>query len=316
MTLELYQKASDVKSGKKLKTIQLKPFSEREQTIVLQPRRKDEPTESEPSESIPTDSNPTASSNSSETKPPIQEPNPWYDVTIQSSDNNNPKAFTGWYALLAYPEDSSPKLKNMYKMFDSKGKCMLSFQKSDYEALESPSKIWLYQNEADLLSKQKPNVIVNFSISSGSYSGGYQGEPLYTIVVKAKPPENKSNNLESVSGDYSSYMIQDDWFMPGEGMMEIDQKKSYGPWEKPSADVWMHYNGPSLTFKSYSDPYNTEYVLEKLSDSRYVLVINNNGTIITHTVEILSAGYSAKYTYLRETEAGERLMQINMLEKK
>ncbi len=315
MTLELYRTTSDIKIGKKLQTIQLKPFSESEQTVVLKPRKKVGPAESEPSESSETDSNP-ATSNPPDTKQPVQDANPWYDVTIQSSDNTRPKAFTGWYAVLAYPEDSAPDLKNMYKSFDSRGKCMLSFQESDYEALESPSEIWLYQNEADLLSKQKPNVIVNFSISSGSYSGGYQGEPLYTIVVKAKPPENKPDILESISGDYASYMIRSELFIPGEGMMQIDKKESFTPWEKPSADIWLHYNGPSLTFKSYADPNNTEYVLEKLSDSRYVLVIKKDSTTITHTVEIQSTGYSAKYTFLSETEGGQRTMQIYMLEKK
>ncbi len=315
MTLELYRTADDVKRGKKLKTIQLEHFSENEQTVVLQPRVKDEPTVSEPVESTPEESVADESGHTT-TEPPYQEENPWYDVTIQSADNNRPNAFAGWYAVLAYPENSSPDLKNMYKPFNSKGKCMLSFQESDYEALESPSKIWLYQNEADLLGKHKPNVIVNFSISSGSYSGEYQGEPLYTVLVKANPPAEKTDILESISGDYNSYMIRSELFIPGEGMMQIDMKEDFTPWEKPSADIWLHYNGLSLTFKSYADPNNTEYVLEKLSDSRYVLVINKDSTTITHTVEIQSAGYSAKYTFLSETEGGQRTMQIYMLEKK
>jgi len=315
MTLELYQKASDVKSGKKLKTIQLKPFSEREQTIVLQPRRKDEPTESEPSESIPTDSNPTASSNSSETKPPIQEPNPWYDVTIVSLDNTNPKAFAGWYAVLEYPKDMHVELEDMLAMFDNTGKCILRFQKSDYEALESPSKIWLYQYKEDLLSKKKPDVIVSFSLS-GSYSGEYSGEPLYTILVKAKPKGNKDDILNSISGDYSSYMIRAELFIPGEGMMQIDKKEDYEPWEKPSAEVWLHYNGPSLTLKSYSDPYLTEHVLEKFSDTRYEITYQNGTTTVTHTVEIISVGHRAKYTFLSETEGGQRNLSVYILEKK
>ena len=314
MTLELYRTSADVKSGNVLKMVRLEPFSENVQTVVLQPRKKDEPDESQPPETNPTESQPP------ETNPPVSQPpvqdNPWYDVTIQSSDNTRPKAFAGWYAVLEYPDNSSPDLKSMYKPFNSNGKCMLSFQESDYEALESPSSIWLYQNEADLLSKRKPNVTVKFSISSGSYEGKYQGEPLYTILVRAKPPENKPDILESISGDYASYMIQSELFIPGEGMMEIDKKESFTQWEKPSADVWLHYNGPSLTFKSYADPYATEHVLEKLSDSRYEKEYQQGSTTIKHTVEIISAGHSAKYSFLSDTEGGQRILQIFMLEMK
>lgn len=315
MTLELYRTAGDIKSRKMLKTITLKPFSENKQTIILEPREDNQTDEPEPIASEETD-NPNPTSAPPTTAGPVKEPNPWYDVVIQSSDNTNPKAFAGWYAVLAYPDNSSPDLKNMYKAFDSRGICKLSFQEADYKALESPSKIWLYQNVADLLSKKKPDVITSFSIASGSYAGGYQGEALYVINVKAKPKENKPNILESITGDYSSYMTRSELFIPGEGMMQIDKKEQYQPWEKPSADIWLHYNGPSLTLKSYADPYLTEYVLEKFSDAHYELVIEKGTTTVTHTVDIISAGSRAKYTFLSETEGGQRNLSEYILDKK
>lgn len=311
MTLELYKTSDDIKNRKILKAITLKPFSENKQTIILEPQEDNQTEDAEPTTGEETDN-----SDPKGVPPITKRPNPWYDVIIQSSDNTNPNAFAGWYAVLAYPDNSSPNLKSMYKGFDSKGICKLSFQESDYKALESPSKIWLYQNVADLLSKKKPDVIASFSIASGSYAGGYQGEALYIINVKAKPKENKPDILESITGDYSSYMIRNELFIPGEGMMQIDKKEQYQPWEKPSADVWLHYNGPSLTLKSYGDPYLTEYVLEKISDSYYELVIQKGTTTVTYTVDIISAGSRAKYTFLSETDGGQRNLSEYILEMK
>lgn len=285
MTLEMYRTSADIKSGKKLKSVTLKSFSENTQTVVLEPRKVNQTEETEPASSEDTDSS-TPTSVPPVTKEPVKEANPWYDATIVSLDNTNPKAFAGWYAVLEYPKDMHVELEDMLAMFDNTGKCILRFQKSDYEALESPSKIWLYQYKEDLLSKKKPDVIASFSLS-GSYSGEYSGEPLYTILVKAKPKGNKDDILNSISGDYSSYMIRAELFIPGEGMMQIDKKEDYEPWEKPSAEVWLHYNGPSLTLKSYSDPYLTEYVLEKFSDTRYEITYQNGTTTVTHTVEII-----------------------------
>lgn len=316
MTLELYKTADDIKNRKTIKTITIKPFSESKQTIILEPREKDQTEEPEPTIGEEIDNNEPTGVPPTITEAPVKEPNPWYDVIIQSSDNTNPKAFAGWYAVLAYPGNISPDLKSMYKAFDSKGICKLSFQESDYKALESPSKIWLYQNVADLLSKKKPDVIASFSIASGSYAGGYQGESLYSITVRAKPKENKPDILESITGDYSSYMIRNELFIPGEGMMQIDKKEQYQPWEKPSADVWLHYNGPSLTLKSYGDPYLTEYILEKLSDSHYKLVLQKETTTVTYTVDIISAGSRAKYTFLSETDGGQRNLTEYILEMK
>mgnify|MGYP000854141818 CR=1 FL=1 len=312
MTVELYRTTDDIKNGKMLKSVKLTPFSQNTQTIVLEPKQVDQTDESGAASSQDAISSTPSSSSPSQ---PVKEANPWYDVTIVSLDNDNPRAFAGWYAVLEYPKDMNVKLKDMLAMFDNKGKCVLRFQKSDYEALESPSKIWLYQSREDLLSKKKPDVTVSFSLS-GSYSGEYFGEPLYTILVRAKPKENKEDNLNSISGDYSSYMTRSELFIPGEGMMQIDKKENYEPWEKPSADVWLHYNGPSLTLKSYGDPYLTEHVLEKFSDSRYELTYRNGTTTVTHTVEILSAGYRAKYTFLSETDGGQRNLSVYILEKK
>ena len=314
MTLELYRTSADIKSGKKLKSVTLKSFSENTQTVVLEPRKVNQTEETEPASSEDTDSS-TPTSVPPVTKEPVKEANPWYDATIVSLDNTNPKAFAGWYAVLEYPKDMHVELEDMLAMFDNTGKCILRFQKSDYEALESPSKIWLYQYKEDLLSKKKPDVIASFSLS-GSYSGEYSGEPLYTILVKAKPKGNKDDILNSISGDYSSYMIRAELFIPGEGMMQIDKKEDYEPWEKPSAEVWLHYNGPSLTLKSYSDPYLTEYVLEKFSDTRYEITYQNGTTTVTHTVEIISVGHRAKYTFLSETEGGQRNLSVYILEKK
>lgn len=68
---------------------------------------------------------------------------------------------------------------------------MSRFLPPDYEGLESPSQISLNKNKADLLNKEKPDLVVNFSLASASYAGEYSGEPLYKLTVKAKPPEDK-----------------------------------------------------------------------------------------------------------------------------
>ncbi|MDD4036662.1 MAG: hypothetical protein PHS45_05025, partial [Bacilli bacterium] len=191
MELELYKTAKDVKSGKKALTVTLNPFSESEQTVTLQPRKVNE--EIEDSDNIPseTDKPPVITA-------PIQEDNPWYEVTIKATDNS--KAFAGWSAVLQYPDNSSPDLKNMYKDFSSKGECILYIQKSDYDGLESSPQIWLYKSKTDLLAKAKPNQRVSFSLTSASYSGELHGEPLYKMIVKVKPLDDKPDILESISG--------------------------------------------------------------------------------------------------------------------
>lgn len=279
MNLELYKTAADVREGKnKLKTITLNPFTEPEQTVLVQPRQVDvtEPEEPEP-EPKP------------EPKPPIAEENPWYDVTVKALDNS--KVFSGWSAVLQYPKDSFPDLQVMLAEFDRKGQCLLSFQRSDYEGLESPSQIWLYINKADLLKKAKPDQVVNFSLASASYAGEYSGEPLYKLIVKAKPPEDKPDILEGITGDYASYLLHSEYFTTG-----LPEKivKDYAPGEEPSADVNLHYNGPSLTYISAADPYHTGKVLEKSSDSLYERTETDDSSTTYIRVEIISTGSSAR----------------------
>lgn len=281
MNFELYKTAADAREGKnKLKTITLHPFTESEQTVLLQPKQVDEP---EPEEPEP-EPEPKP-----EPKPPIAEENPWYDVTVKALDNS--KVFSGWSAVLQYPKDSSPDLYFMLAEFDRKGQCLLSFQRSDYEGLESPSQIWLYKNKADLLNKAKPDQVVNFSLASASYAGEYSGEPLYKLIVKAKPPEEKPDILEGITGDYSSYLIHSEYFTTG-----LPEKivKDYSPGEEPSADVNLHYNGPSLTYISAADPYHTGKVLEKSSDSLYERTETDGSSTTYIRIEIISIGSSAK----------------------
>lgn len=250
-----------------------------------------------------------AKDGSSKNKPPVQVDNPWYDITITSLDPERPNAFGGWYAILAYPKDMELNLKSMYGPFNYRGECTLYIQKADYEALENPSEIWLYITEDDLLNGRKPDVRAKFSISSGSYSGKRDGESVYSILVKARPPAQMKDPLDAINGYYSAYMEYSEMYIPGEGMMEINQKQSYTPYERPSGEAWLHYNGPSLTYKSMQDPNLTEYVLDKLSDYRYELeYVTEGGSIIKHSIIIYSGGDSAQYTYSSETEDGSRYL--------
>ena len=322
MTLEIYRTKADIESGNKLRTITLKPFCDNEQTVILEPLKKTEAEDDEVKDDTTTDDN--IPNDDSPDNPPLEDPpkedppviklpvqvdNPWYDVTIISQDIERPKAFVGWYAVLAYPEDMEIVLKDMYGMFNNKGECKLYFQESDYETLDAPSNIWLYVNEVDLLAKKKPDVTVKFSISSASREGTRDGEALYSILVKAKPPAKKEDILDNINGNYSSYMEYSEMFIPGEGMMEIDRKKNYEPYESPSANVWLHYNGTSLTFKSAADPYSTEHVLEKLTDTRYEIEYDKDGTKVKHSIVIHSIGNTAQYTYTSESESGTKYLQ-------
>ncbi|MDD4734098.1 MAG: hypothetical protein PHU05_04560 [Bacilli bacterium] len=310
MKIDLYKNGSDIENGKKTLTVTLKPFSDSQQTVNLEPRKVKEETEEPQEDEKSKDDDKT---NNKPPVKPVEKDNPWYEIKVKATDGS--KAFAGWSAVFGYPSDSFPDLKNTYKTFNSNGECVLYIQESDYESELSIGKIWLYKSSADLLAKKKADVIVNFSLG-GSYSGKLHGEPLYKLVVKANTKVDNSNMLESISGNYSSYMIRAELFIPGEGMMQIDKKEDYEPWEKPSAEVWLHYNGPSLTLKSYSDPYLTEHVLEKFSDTRYEITYQNGTTTVTHTVEIISVGHRAKYTFLSETEGGQRNLSVYILEKK
>ncbi|MDD4298649.1 MAG: hypothetical protein PHS98_03360 [Bacilli bacterium] len=298
MKLELYKTAKDVKSGKKALTVTLNPFSESEQTVTLQPRKINEEIEDSdniPSETDKPDDKPPVSTT------PVQEDNPWYEATIKATDNS--KSFAGWSAVLQYPDNSSPDLKNMYKDFSSKGECIIYFQKSDYDGLESPSQIWLYKNKADLLAKAKPNQIARFSLTSASYSGELHGEPFYKMIVKAKPLEDKLDILESITGKYSSYMIYSEYIEEYEfygSIQEMKKIENFQPWEKPSANVTLHYNGPSLTYTNAADPYQTEVVLDKTSDTRYEKTIVKESSIINYYIEISSIGERAKITITSE----------------
>ena len=330
--LELYRTKADVESGNKLRTITLKPFIDREQTVILEPRIIEEAKDIEEEDQTPIDDNgPKDDSSGSKPEkedspkedppkdnPPKEDPpkknqpvrvnNPWYDVTIVSQDAERPNAFAGWYAVLAYPQDMEVSLQDMYGSFNLAGKCTIYFQESDYDALDRPSRIWLYSDVTDLLNKKKPNVTATFSIASGSYEGERDGQAVYSVLVRAKPPVQKKDPLDEINGYYSSYMEYSEQFIPGEGMMQIDNKKSYAPYEKPSGEAWLHYNGPSLTYKSMQDPYLTEHVLEKQSDSRYEIVYNENGTKMIHSIIIYSPGQSAQYTYSSETENGTKYL--------
>lgn len=91
----------------------------------------------------------------------------------------------------------------MLAEFDRNGQCLLSFQRSDYEGLESPSQIWLYKNKADLLSKAKSDQVVNFSLASASYAGEepsadvnlhYNGSSL--TYISTADPYHTGNVLE------------------------------------------------------------------------------------------------------------------------
>ncbi len=303
MKLELYKTAADVKAGKKLHTVTLPPFSETEQTVILEPR----PDFEEPK---PADEDPESDENTPPelpvTQPPHPEENPWYDITIKATDNS--KVFSGWFAVLQYPKNSYPDLKDMYKDFNSKGECVLYFQKSDYDGLDSPSQIWLYKDKTDLLNKLKPDQIVNFSLGSASRAGERYGEPLYKLIVKAKPPGNKPDILESITGDYTSYMIHEEFFT--EGLPE-KQVEDYDPGEKPSGNVNLHYNGPSLTLIAAADPYHTARVLDKITGYRYERTENNT----CYRIEILTAGENAKL-YISTESPGYELTQVYILTKK
>jgi hypothetical protein len=309
MKLELYKRASDMQQGiNRVHSVDLLPFNESVQNVILQPRKIQN--EDEPDPEITPDITPEATPQVTIPMLPEEE-DPWYDVVIRSADPS--KSFRGWYAVLGYPKNSSFALNDMYSEFNSSGECILSFQKSDYDSLGSPSHIWLYRNVTDLLDKRQPNQLVGFSPGSGSYAGKRDDETLYRIVIKAVPKNEDTDFLESITGIYESCIIHDEMIMDDlpEGKIEND----YGPWEKPSADVELHYNGPTLTFISKADPYNTGLVLEKLSDNIYELTKSEDEKISITRVEIISTGYSAKvYTYYESP--GMTLINEYLLQRK
>ena len=131
MKIDLYKNGSDIENGKKALTVTLKPFSKSEQTINLEPKKVKEDTEEPIDEKL-------------DNKPPVvpvEEDNPWYEITVKATDGSN--AFAGWSAVFGYSSDSSPDLRNIYKDFKGNGECVLYIQKSDYESVYSIGEIWL-----------------------------------------------------------------------------------------------------------------------------------------------------------------------------
>ena len=305
MKINLYKDGTAIETGEISKTLTLKEFSSNSQTIYLTSRNIEEVEEpKEEQEEKPIEKPSTG---------PIQEENPWYEITIQSSDGTN--AFAGWSAVLGYSSDSSPDLKNSYKEFNSNGKCVMYVQENDIDSYGSITQFWLYQNSADLLAKKKADVIVNFSLS-GSYSGELHGEKLYKSVVRAKPKaDNKPDILESISGKYESYMTYslyvEEYDLNGT-INEMRNEQRFANYEKPSADVTLHYNGNSLSYMSSANPYQSfgnEILLDKLSDHRYKKEINTDGIIYTYYVEIISAGNSAKITISSERDNPKKILK-------
>lgn len=283
MKLELYRSAADVKSGLKAHTITLQPFTDKVQSVTLEPWEKGEEPEPDIDEPAEDDNPPPA------IKPVRPPQNPWYDLTIVAQDGS--KAFRGWYAILQYPKGGSFDLKDMYASFNNNGICTIHFQEADYTALGSPSQIWLYKDVTDLLNGARADQTVNFSLGSASSAGERGGQRLYQLTVKAKPPQDQTDHLESITGLYSSYMIYQEFWTEGLPKAQIE---NFGPHEKPSGNVDLHYNGPTLTLISKADPYNKPRVLEKLSNSRYEL---KEGDTL-YRIEILTTGASAKlYIY-------------------
>ena len=123
------------------------------------------------------------------------------------------------------------------------------------------------------------------------------------MIVKAKPLEDKLDILESITGKYSSYMIYSEYIEEYEfygSIQEMKKIENFQPWEKPSANVTLHYNGPSLTYTNAADPYQTEVVLDKTSDTRYEKTIVKESSIINYYIEISSIGERAKITITSE----------------
>lgn len=312
MKIDLYKNGSDIENGKKALTVTLKPFSDLEQTINLDTRKEkeeiEEPAEEEPIENPKEDEKPNTKPNVD----PVKEENPWYEITVKATDGSN--AFAGWSAVFGYYSDSSPDLKNMYKECKGNGECVLYIQKSDYESVYSIGEIWLYNNSVDLIAKKKPDVKVSYSLS-GSYSGKLQGEKLYKSVVRAKPKENKPDILETISGKYSSYMTYSLYVEEYDLMgtpQEMKNEERFNAYEKPSADVTLHYNGNSLSYISSANPYQSfghEILLDKLSDSRYSKTFDNDGLVTTYSVDIVSVGTSAKITISQERKSPKKVLK-------
>ena len=202
----------------------------------------------------------------------------------------------------------------MYKECKGNGECVLYIQKSDYESVYSIGEIWLYNNSVDLIAKKKPDVKVSYSLS-GSYSGKLQGEKLYKSVVRAKPKENKPDILEAISGKYSSYMTYSLYVEEYDLMgtpTEMKNEERFNAYEKPSADVTLHYNGNSLSYISSANPYQSfghEILLDKLSDSRYSKTFDNDGLVTTYSVNIVSVGTSAKITISQERKSPKKVLK-------
>ncbi|MDD2391524.1 MAG: hypothetical protein PHU94_01125 [Bacilli bacterium] len=299
MKIDLYKDGSAIESGEKSLTVTLKTFKTKQQNINLTPRKAKEEEKEEPIEE----------DKKGHDKQPVEESNPWYQAIIMATDNS--KAFAGWSAVLAYPDNVAPDLKNMYKTFKADGKCEIYFQSSDIESLDGPRQFWLYKNSADLLAKKKPDQIVTFSLS-GSYSGEMQGEPLYKIIVKAAPKKDEGDGLEAISGKYSSYMIYSLYIQEYDlngSPAEMRNEERFGMYEKPSGVVTLHYNGETLSFISSGNPnqsFGNEILLDKLSNSRYQKIINNNGTINTYLVEIGAIGNSATVTINTDNNASPK----------
>ena len=308
MKIDLYKNGSDIENGKKVLTVTLKPFSDIEQTINLEPKKEkeevEEPIEEEPTENPKEDDKPRVE--------PVKEENPWYEITVKATDGSN--AFAGKSAVFGYPSDSSPDLKNIYKECKSNGECVLYIQKSDYESVYSIGEIWIYNSSADLFAKKKPDTKASFSLS-GSYSGELHGEKLYKSVVRAKPKDDKPDILESISGKYSSYMTYSLYIEEYDLMgspQEMKKEERFNVNEKPSADVTLHYNGKTLSYLSSANPYQSfgnEILLDKLSDSRYEKTFDNEGLVTKYSVDIISVGTSAKITISQERTSPKKVLK-------
>ena len=229
-----------------------------------------------------------------------------------SSDSSNLDAFRGWYAIVAYPKNPAIRVENLYREFDNSGKCLLSIQESDYIGLGRPGKIWLYSNLADLLAGNRADVEVSFSLS-GSSAGQYQGNPLYKLTVRAKPPKVQVDPLTEATGYYQLWQTRSELFIPGVGASRpVEKEVDYQMYERESAEVWLEYNVASMHYKTKTDPMQKNFRHEKISDYYYVYEHTDEfGNYTKRTIQILALGSQIEVTYLYEGASGSRTYEIH-----
>ncbi len=295
MELKLFEKKNDMNKGSASKTIKLKPFGESTQRISIEPIAVEEEEveveeEEEEEEKI-------------DEKPVINR-----DYQLHISDSDNSGGFAGWYAIIDYPSNKDLNLSNMFKIFDSRGKCIIDFSDGDYIYLEEPNSVLLYEDEMDLLKGNTPDLRASFSIGSAKHIGGND----YKIEVKAKPPEKEVELLEGITGIYESYIIYENFWVYG---LPEAQIKNYDPWERPSADVRLIYTYNYVDFKSLSEAnpnqYSADYSLEKINDFFYRTISGN----MTYELEIISIGERAKLTFYEDSPS-TKSTTIYILERK